>query len=159
MVCTGTNLILGIIISDTSHIIIAKPSDNILTFKKNIEGKFGKSLENYFCYFEAKYLNDNMTLAKCGLSNMAFLEMHRTNIGLIKIFIKDLCGTIITVMISMSSTIESLKTKVKLIRGVPKDQQRLLLNTGKELEDKRTLADYNIKNNSVIWLVLRLRGC
>ena len=79
-----------------------------------------------------------------------------TGNGIKQIFIKTLTGKSLTLEVTDTDTIGSIKQKILEKDGIPVDQQRLVFN-GKQLEDAQTIADYNIQDLANIHLVLRLR--
>ena len=144
-------------LSGNTFPLAVEPSDSIKNVKVMLQEKLGSPPHKQRLIFEGRTLEDSRTLSDYNIPNESTLHVIdklRGGFPPYEIFVKMGSGKTFTLEVIPDDRIEDVKLKIQNKEGILIDQQCLIFG-GRELEDSRTLRDYNIVLKSTVDLILR----
>ena len=132
-------------------------TSTVAELKEKITEREGIPAEQQRLVFAGKCLEDDRVLSDYNIQKESTINLLLRLRGGMQIFVRTLTGKTATIEVDGTETIADLKEKLREREGIPADQQRLVF-AGKLLEDDRTISDYNIRKESTVHLLLRLKG-
>lgn len=131
--------------------------ESIEDVKAKISEKEGIPPEQQRLIFGGQQLQDGKTLDDYDVGDDATLHLVLRLRGGMQLFVKTLTGKTVSVEVEEGESIEDVKAKISEKEGIPPEQQRLIFG-GQQLQDGKTLDDYDVGDDATLHLVLRLRG-
>ena len=136
-----------------------KPDFTIDLLKEKINDKLGIEPREQILLFKGGALKDNISFFQYDIQDgnfltlITYLPIKDKECEELQIFIKTLTGKEISLVVEPSLTIEKLKYKIQDKEGIPSDQQKIFF-AGAQLENRRTLASFNIKAKAILYMIL-----
>ena len=129
--------------------------NTVFEFLKDIGGISDTSRINYNMKYKNEKLDLDNLLIHSGIKNGDLIELEERQAY--QVFVKTFTRKTLTIYVEPFDTIHFAECLINSTERIPCDEQRLIF-AGKQLEDKRTIIDYDILVESTFHLVLRLRG-
>mmetsp|Transcript_135538 Transcript_135538/g.201555 ORF Transcript_135538/g.201555 Transcript_135538/m.201555 type:complete len:325 (-) Transcript_135538:46-1020(-) len=137
--------------------IEVEEGESIEDVKAKISEKEGIPPEQQRLIFGGQQLQDSKTLDDYDVGDDATLHLVLRLRGGMQLFVKTLTGKTVSIEVEEGESIEDVKAKISEKEGIPPEQQRLIFG-GQQLQDAKTLDDYDVGDDATLHLVLRLRG-
>ncbi|KAA6401791.1 MAG: putative Polyubiquitin [Streblomastix strix] len=161
------NIPIRVRISKTEIITVQmKLQETIKHMKQKIFEQQRIPLEKQWIFFKDDILEDQRTL-----SSYNIYSVHEVRLAIqdslvaaklqikewkIQIKVKNVAGKTFTFDVGETDTIENVKKQIQNKEGIPPESQIIIFD-GKQLEDRRTVKDYNIMNDSILYVVFHLK--